>query len=102
MWASDDLFLRYGSLYIEGFFLSERDGSRRDSNDADGPRSSVNGADGHFFRARLGERRTKLPGISTSEVNNKDVNDFVPVKTASFLWGQRSSVPLSPAKGFSG
>jgi hypothetical protein len=35
------------------------------------------------------------------KVNNKDVSAFVPAKAVSFLWGQRSSVPLSPATGFS-
>jgi hypothetical protein len=53
-------------------------------------------------RVQGSARRTKdqAPG-DFDGVNNKDVNAFVPVKTASFLWGQRSSVPSSPAKGFS-
>jgi hypothetical protein len=42
----------------------------------------------------------QAPGFF-DKASNKDVNAFVPAKTVSFLWGQRSSVPLSPATGFS-
>jgi hypothetical protein len=42
----------------------------------------------------------QAPGFF-GKVNNKDANALAPAKTASFLWGQRSSVPLSPATGFS-
>ena len=43
----------------------------------------------------LGSQRQKdqAPG-DFDEIKNKDVNAFGPVKTVSFLWGQRSSVPF--------